>query len=279
MNDLKQILTLLSADSPSATSVLGYAQTLAETLGKPLTILARSDPATEALLAKLQTDGTLKDPENELVRVGKRMVPEVIQRLGSDCSSMVIFDEVQRLALFRQTSFSRLCRLMEHLCAPLIEVQYPHWPIQSILLCSGGLPYSIRLEKIVMQMAQSLGAKVRLLHVIAPVTREYKLANEIHTHWQDFLEMDTAQSEHLRNALRYAQNLGVDATFRVKHGPVRDMIEEELKMNEYQLAAMGSTYSSTSLTRLYRADMTALIASTLKIPLLTIRGSEDDVYE
>lgn len=279
MRQLNNILALMPFRLDAAKSMLAYAQSFSVALDTPLTLLIHDNRELANWLDELNAQESSDSKIEKVIQVGGKMVDEAIHRLGSDCSTLVIFDELQRLAILRQTSFGRLRKLMEHLCTPLLEVDSPHWPIRDILLCSGGLPYSIQLEKFMVQMAKSLGARIRLMHVIAPVTREYKLAKTLHTHWQDFLELDTTQAQHMRNALKYAESQGVEASFRVKHGPVREMIEEELRLNEYQLIAMGSTYSSRSLTRLYRADMTSLISLSAKIPLLTMRGSENDSYD
>ena len=152
------------------------------------------------------------------------------------------------------------------------------WPPDRILVCSGGLPYSIRVEKLAIRIAKAAGGELTILHVVEPVTLDYSLAQEVHTHWSTLLKTDTPQARHLQQVLQLAIESGVQARVLVHHGPIVEEIRKEMAANDYSLVAMGSVYSSHSLHSLYRPDVTALISASVDCPLLTARGGLTDTF-
>lgn len=278
MNPIKQIYTLLPENLDEADPLVDYAHQFARSLSLPIHFILdttkREDDRWENLIAGKSFD----DIELIFTKVCKPLGHEIIDIIGANTASLVLFSGFTRFAFLKHTSLTSLHKLMEHLSAPLVEVQFPQWPVKEIMIASGALPYSIRLEKFVVWLAKQWGARITLLHVISPITFLHKFAIEIRENWQDFLHLDFTQSVHLRSALKYGEEQGVEIRVMIKHGQVRELIEETLKEQDYQLLAMGSNYSSHSLRRLYRADMTALISPSANCPLLTMRGAEDETY-
>jgi len=65
----------------------------------------------------------------------------------------------------------------------------------------------------------------------------------------------------------------------VRHGLILHEILDEIRHGGYDLVGMGSMYSSTSLSRLFRPDVTALVSAEVDCPLLTQRGPAENLTE
>jgi nucleotide-binding universal stress UspA family protein len=206
-------------------------------------------------------------------------VKTVLKQVGDRDDQLVLFSDIHQPGLPRWTLFGRFRSIFAGTCAPLIRIRSACWPLRRLLICSGGLAYTIPLEKLAVSLAQITGARLTFLHIVEPVTLDYALAREVAEHWETLQKTDTPQARHLSKALTYAQVAGVDAMVRVRHGAVVKNIMDELAEGDYDLIGLGSAYSSRSLRRHYSADVTALLAAEVDCPLLTMRGSGQDSYE
>lgn len=161
--------------------------------------------------------------------------------------------------------------LLERIGAPLLYVPEAHNRLDHMLLCLGGLEYTFSMEHVGFQLAHALGAQVTLLHVVEPVSRDYPLAQRIHDHWRDILNTDTPQARNLHQALAEARRAGLNVEFKVRHGPVVHEILAEIGQGNYDLVGLGSPYSSRSLRHLYLPNVTADVAESTCLPVLTVR--------
>jgi nucleotide-binding universal stress UspA family protein len=124
-----------------------------------------------------------------------------------------------------------------------------------------------------------MGASVTLLHVVEPITYRYPTALEIQDHWEDILETQTPQGEHLRKALQVAEKWGVGVDFKVRHGDIVHEIRGEVAAQDYDLVVMGSAASSGNLRHLFMPNVTAEVTEQVDLPVLAASFGQEWVFE
>lgn len=219
-------------------------------------------PAVEELLEKAERKLTESAvPSHRRVQTGR---PEKAIPVAATAFDLTVLGPMSSHLVWAHL-FSRLLLAMER---PLLYVTQPHFRMERLLLCTGGLRYAEGVIRVGGVLARTFGGMITLLHVVEPVTLEYPLAQEIKNHWQDILETDTPQARHLREALAILQEMGVEADVRVRHGPVVHEILREIREGDYDLVGVGSPYAARSLRRLYRPNVALEVAEAARRPVL-----------
>ena len=89
--------------------------------------------------------------------------------------------------------------------------------------------------------------------------------------WQRLAETDTPPGRSLRQGLEIARAAGLQVSVKVRNGNVLEEILAEVTEGNYDLLCMGSLFSSHTLRQLYTPNVTAEIAETDLVPVLTAR--------
>ena len=185
-----------------------------------------------------------------------------------------------RLLIFGPFGHSKIRRMLvgrsfRHILAeitsPMIYVQQARIPIQKVLICLGGLSYATTMENIGIRVASMTGSSVTFLTVVPPIGMDYPETRKMRENWQHLADTDTISGRALRQAIETAQAAGLPATVKTRNGNVVEEILAEIAETPYDLVCMGSPYSSHSLRHLYAPNVTADVAETIHIPLLTAR--------
>jgi nucleotide-binding universal stress UspA family protein len=161
--------------------------------------------------------------------------------------------------------------IMERVAAPILYVPEVRLPLKRMLVCLGGLGYEVTAENLAMQLAGLAHAEVILLTVVPPIDLNYPAAREVLENWQRLAETDTPSGRGLRQGLEIARAAGLQASVKVRNGNVLEEILAEVENGNYDLLCMGSPYSSHTLRQYYTANITAEIAETDLVPVLTAR--------
>jgi nucleotide-binding universal stress UspA family protein len=103
------------------------------------------------------------------------------------------------------------------------------------------------------------------------INLDYPVSEEIHSHWERILETDTPQAQNLNRAIAELHRAGLEVNFKVRHGDPVGEIQAEIRDGDYDLVAMGSSYSGQSLRRMYLPSVTAEVAESMQRPVLTVR--------
>jgi nucleotide-binding universal stress UspA family protein len=188
---------------------------------------------------------------------------------GSD--SLVVVGPLGRPPLKRLLSGRSFRHIMEHVSAPIVYVPLVKLPLKKMLVCLGGLGYEVTAETTAMKMAAMTRAEVILLTVIPPVDLDYPQARTVRENWDRLEETDTLAGRSLRQGLEIARAAGLQASVKGRNGNVVEEILAEVKEGNYDLLCMGSPYSSSALRQLYTPNVTAEIAETDLVPVLTAR--------
>ena len=194
---------------------------------------------------------------------------QVIGRIANTQESLVILGPFGRPLWLRWLRGRTFRRIVKDLVTPLIYVPSAKKQMEHILVCMGGLGYAHNVEDWAIYLAQHSNARLTILHVVERAYYEYPTATQIQTHWEQILNTDTPQAYNLRLALQNAQDAGIPAEIKLRHGDIIHEIIAEVREGQYDLIAMGSQSSSHSLRHLYTPDVTAEVAECISIPVLT----------
>ena len=281
MNTPYEILISIHG-APADNPALEFGLNLARATRWPVTLLGVYTKQPLAALSQTLTDAASQLSESgipcQVILEQGKFVPDVVSHISGRDDILTLFSDIEKRGWPRWMLFSRFRALFAATSAPLIRVRSACWPLRRLLICSGGLAYTIPLEKLAVALAQITGARLTFLHIVEPVTLDYALAREVAEHWETLQKTNTPQARHLSKALAHAHRAGVDAMVQVRHGAVIKNILDELAEGDYDLIGLGSAYSSHSLRKHYSADVTALVAAEVDCPLLTMRGSGQDSY-
>ncbi len=195
----------------------------------------------------------------------------IIQKSDRDAGQMQIFGPFGRPPIRRIMVGNSFRHLMAAVKAPILYVPVMRMPIKKVLICMGGLGYTITAEHLGLRVAQMAGAAVTLLTVVPPISLDYPEARKIRDNWKDLANTDTLTGRSLREGIENAQKTGQEARVIVRHGNIVEQILAEAKRESYDLICMGSQYSAHGLRQLYTPNVTADVAETSQCPILTAR--------
>lgn len=198
----------------------------------------------------------------------------VIARHAASAAYLTVVGPLGRPAWRRMVQGRSFRRLLAKISTPILYVPAVRIPIRHVLLCMGGLGYAFSAERLTRYLARLAIADVTMLYIAEPGSRAYPVAQKIHDHWENILGTDTPQGKNLNLALAELQGAGVNVHFKVRHGETVGEILGEVRGSDYDLIAMGSSYSAQSLRHLYLPNVTAEVAESIHRPVLSVRKGQ-----
>jgi nucleotide-binding universal stress UspA family protein len=273
-------LVLVTNGCPETRPCLEYGTWLAMMLKLPVVLLAVHEPGdvdhpvldlVKEMTLVLQTAGVTFTVDYRQGNAEELVDPSV-QPPGT----MVVLGPLGRPVLRRFFVGRSLRHFMEDQLAPILYVPHSRLPIRRILVCLGGLGYSMDVLHAALAVADPLQVSLAFLHVVEPVNLDYPLAQQVEAHWQDLLDTDTPQGRILKQALSEAAVLGMTPDVKLRHGHIVPEIIKEIESGDYDLVCMGSIYSSHGLRHLSLPNVTAEIAETAHCPVLVVRTLQQE---
>lgn len=200
---------------------------------------------------------------------------EVIPRRVKGLDALVVLGPLGRPPLKRLLSGRSFRHIMEQVAAPILYAPKTRLPLKRMLVCLGGLGYEVTAENIAVQLAQAAQAEVILLTVVPPIDLDYPEARHVSENWEHLADTNTLTGKSLRQGLEAARAAGLQASVKVRNGNVLEEILAEVEQGNYDLLCMGSPYSSHALRQYYTPNITAEIAETDLVPVLTARFTRE----
>ena len=201
---------------------------------------------------------------------------EVIPRRVKGQEALVVVGPLGRPPLKRFLTGRSFRDLMEQVAAPIVYVPQVKLPPKKLLVCLGGLGYEVTAEMLAMRVAAMTKAEIVLLTVVPPVDFDYPEARIMRENWQHLEETDTLAGRSLRKGLSIAKEAGLTASVTIRNGSAVEEILAEVRDGNYDLLCMGSPFSSYALRQLYTPNVTAEIAESDLVPVLTARYSRPE---
>jgi nucleotide-binding universal stress UspA family protein len=266
---------------PTTLPAIEYGAWLGVSLQVPVRLIGlNEDPSPSEIdeerhpLESVFTDATEKFKRAGIpyqLEVQNGHAEDVIPRRVSGQDVIVVAGPLGRPPLKRLLSGRSFRYIMEQVQVPILYVPQARLPLKRMLVCQGGLGYEVTAENLAMKIAESACPEVVLLAVVPPIDLNYPSAREVREHWQTLAETDTPSGRSLRLGLEIARTVGLQASVKVRNGNVLEEISAEIRDGNYDLVCMGSIYSSHALRQYYSPNITAEIAVTDIVPVLTAR--------
>jgi nucleotide-binding universal stress UspA family protein len=200
---------------------------------------------------------------------------QIVPRKAQSGDFITVIGPLGRPQLKRWLTGRSIRQLMEHIEKPILYVPQSKLPLKKLLICIGGLGYEVTAEHIAMRAAMNSRAEITLLHIVPPMDLDYPTARLVRENWKTLDSTDTPVGRSLRQAMEIARNDGLTANVKARQGNVVEQILAEVKEGNYDMLCMGSPYSTNSLRQMYAPNVTAEIAESANIPLLTARYRRD----
>jgi nucleotide-binding universal stress UspA family protein len=207
------------------------------------------------------------------LEVQKGHAEDVIPARAKRSDSLAVVGPLGRPPLKRLLSGRSFRHIMEQVASPIIYIPVTRLPLKKMLVCLGGLGYEVAAENLAVRMAKAAQAEVILLTVVPPIDLDYPEARKVGENWERLATTNTLTGKNLRRGLEVAQEAGLTASVKVRNGNVVEEILAEVEEGNYDLLCMGSPLGTNALRQLYTPNVTAEIAESDLVPVLTARYS------
>ncbi len=276
MAKLDQIRILLCTNGSDLTRpALDYGIWLADLIKLPVVLLG----VVEAPHFRQQVEALIMETGSRLaaLQISYQIAYDrgrgsmVIARYTRMSNFITVVGPLGRPAWRRVVQGRSFRRLLAKIETPIVYVPKARLPVNKILVCMGGLGYAQAVLQMVIFLAQAVGARITLLHVVEPVNLEYPISKLIDQNWDHILETDTPQGRNLQQAVKEVKMAGLECEFKVRHGSIVHEILDELHTGQYDLVGMGSHFGVHNLRQMFLPDVTAQVAEELNCPVITVR--------
>ena len=252
-----------------------YGLDLAEKLGLPICLLG----IIESKGKKFDVQRLIEDEEK---RIKKKNIPYtikfdrgrgsiIIARFAKMNNYITVVSPLGRPIWRRVIQGRSFRRILEKVKTPIVYIPRYHFPIRKILISMGGLGHATGIRNLSAYLAKNFGAEIRILHVIEPVDLNYPVTEELRSNPENIVNTDTPQGKNLQEALKYINGLNISVELVVRVGSIVHEIQKEVRGNNYDIVGLGSHYDTHSLRNLYMPNVTAEIAESLDLPVITAR--------
>jgi nucleotide-binding universal stress UspA family protein len=276
-------LLLCTNGIKSGQAALEYGVWLAELLGWPVVLLGVVEQPENRFTVDELVQFTAQRLEQKniacQIHIEAGEPARIIAEWAHRGRFITVFGPLGRPAWRRFVQGRSFRHLMAAIETPLLYVPRLRLPLRRILLCLGGLEYGLGVQRLCIYLAKKAGAQVTVLHVVEPVTLDYPIARQVMENWEKILQTETPQGRNLRQAMKAIEQAGLSMDFKVLHGSPVTEILNEARRGDYDLIGLGSPYSAHALRHLYLPNVTAEVAETAGLPVLSVRLDRELIGE
>lgn len=182
--------------------------------------------------------------------------PQIVAELETKGYDLVILGPNEALGLKRHILGSVANHVVRRAPTSVLVAQQVRPGMEHIVICTGGAEVAARVIETGAKLAQKLGARATLLHVVTPVASMYAGLDEIDESLTELLQTDTPIARHLRGGAEILERHQVPATLRLRYGVVADEIIRESREGDADLIVIGASKGMAQLKRLILGEVT-----------------------
>lgn len=153
----------------------------------------------------------------------------------------------------------------------VLVAQQARSSLEHVLICSGGAEVAGDVIETGAWIAQAVGARATLLHVVTPVPSMYTGLGELDESLSELLQTDTPVARHLRQGAEILERHQVPAELRLRYGVVADEIIREAREGNKDLVLLGAAKGRAKLKRLVLGEVTEQVVQRSPRSVLIVR--------
>jgi len=236
-----------------------------------LHVLGRQADEREVELCLEEARGTL---ENSSVVTKIRRgdpAPQIVAELETEGYDLVVLGPNEALGMKRHILGSVANHVVRRAPTSVLVAQQVRLALEHILICTGGTEVAIQVIETGAKLAQKLGARATLLHVVTPVASMYAGLDEIDESLTELLQTDTPIARHLRRGAEILERHQVSATLQLRYGVVADEIIRESRESDIDLILIGASKGMAQLKRLMLGEVTQQVVERASRSVLVVK--------
>jgi nucleotide-binding universal stress UspA family protein len=186
---------------------------------------------------------------------------EILAQIDEGGHDLVILGPNEAPGLRRHFLGSVTTRVVRQAPCSVLVAQQARLRLERILICSGGGDVTELVTEAGAKLAQAVGARATLLHVVTPVATMYTGLGEIEESLPELLQSDTPIARNLRSEAEILERHGVPAELKLRYGVVADEIVRESLEGDHDLILLGA---KKGLVRFKRLMLGAMIKEVIE---------------
>jgi nucleotide-binding universal stress UspA family protein len=197
--------------------------------------------------------------------------PEIVAELETGDYDLVVLGPNEALGMKRHILGSVANHIVRRAPTSVLIAQQVRPGLEHILICTGGAEAAERVIKTGARLAQALGARATLLHVVTPVASMYTGLEELDESLTELLQTDTPIARHLRHGAEILERHQVLAELQLRYGVVADEIIRESRESDTDLILIGAAKGMAQLKRLILGEVTQQVAESAPRSVLVVK--------
>jgi universal stress protein A len=197
--------------------------------------------------------------------------PQIVAELETEGYDLVILGPNEALGLKRHILGSVAKNVVRHAPTSVLVAQQMRPALEHILICTGGTEVAAQVIEMGAKLAQKLGARATLLHVVTPVASMYTGLDEIDESLTELLQTDTPIARHLRHGAEILERHQVSAELQLRYGVVADEIIRESRESDTDLILIGASKGMAQLKRLMLGEVSQQVVERASRSVLVVK--------
>jgi nucleotide-binding universal stress UspA family protein len=196
---------------------------------------------------------------------------EIVAELEEGGYDLAVLGPNEAPGLKRHLLGSVTAQVVRRAKSSVLVAQQARSELGRILICTGGAEVAEDVIETGAWIAQAVGARATLLHVVTPVPSMYTGLGELDESLSELLRTDTPVARHLRHGAEILDQYRVSAELRLRYGVVADEIIREAREGNNDLVLLGAAKGRAKLKRLVLGEVTEQVVQRSPRSVLVVR--------
>ena len=271
-------MLICSDGSEQADRAVRYGALIAGGCHAEVTLLGiiESKGHSEAILESLKRGQAVlqdKGVPAELVTKAGNPIEEIVRRTAEPGFDLVVIGAGRKEPRGLFWLASKTYKIVKEVQPPVLIVEGKSGGLKRGLICSGGKSYIDEAVDLTGRIAQGVGARITLLHVLPEPPAIYARLPRMQPTGDWLLESNTELGLNLRREKAALETLGVPTELKLRWGTVLEEILSEILEGGYDLVVTGSA-PSHGLRTYVLGDVSREIVNRSTCPVLVVRTRE-----
>lgn len=209
---------------------------------------------------------------NTKIRKNAKPAQAIMAEMESGGYDLLVVGRIGKSILSALATSSLTDCMAESTQKALLVVKGERDQLRNLLICTSGNEIAEPVIRNGARLAQTVQARVTLLHVASPVPSMYTGMDEIEETLDELLQTDTPLAQHLRWCAELLDRYDLDAEIELRHGVVANEILREAQLDAYDLIVIGAHIISSPWKELMMDNVAHQVIERAQCPVLMVCG-------